>query len=82
MTEGLRNIEQAAAYLGISKKSLYALTAARAVPFSRPAGTKHIRFTQAHLDEIVAAGEQPVIAPPTQLQVAARRPARRAGRAA
>ncbi|WP_045746424.1 helix-turn-helix domain-containing protein [Actinoplanes rectilineatus] len=64
MAEGLRNVKEAAAYLGISPKTLYAMTAARSVPFTRPGGGKHIRFSQAHLDAIVAAGEQQVIQPP------------------
>jgi excisionase family DNA binding protein len=61
-SEGLRNIEQAAAWLGIPKKSLYNLTAARAVPFTKVG--RHIRFSQEHLDAIVAAGSQPVIEAP------------------
>lgn len=73
MADGLRNIEEAAAYLGISKSALYAKTAAREVPFTRVG--KHIRFSQAHLDAIVAAGEQPVITAPTRLQATAGRPA-------
>jgi excisionase family DNA binding protein len=82
MTEPMFTVAEAAAWLKISKKSLYALTAARAVPFTRPAGTKHIRFTQAHLDQIAADGYQPPIAAPTRIQVAARRRAGRSGRVA
>jgi excisionase family DNA binding protein len=75
VSDGLRTIKEAAAYLGIPAKTLYALTAARKVPFTRPAGTKHIRFSQEHLDRIVADGDQPVIEPPTRLRlVAARTP--------
>ena len=80
MAEQFFTVKEAAAQLKISAKTLYALTAARAVPFTRPAGTKHIRFSQAHLDQIVAMGEQPVIEPPTRLHVSARRG--RAGRRA
>lgn len=79
MPDGLRNIEEAAAYLGITKKTLYAKTAARSVPFTKIG--RHIRFSQEHLDAIVAAGEQPVIEAPKRLRLPARRVAR-SGRAA
>lgn len=71
MSDGLRNVEQAAAYLGIPKKSLYAMTAARSVPFTKFG--RHIRFSQEHLDAIVAAGEQPTIQAPAPLRVVGRR---------
>lgn len=77
MSDGLLDVEAAAAYLGIPKKALYAKTAARSVPFTKIG--RHIRFTQAHLDAIVAAGEQAVVVAPTRLKVAA---GRRQGRAA
>lgn len=80
MTEPMFTVKQAAEKLNISPKTLYKLTAARAVPFTRPAGVRAIRFTQAHIDAIAASGEQPVIEAPTRIQVAARR--RRIGRAA
>jgi excisionase family DNA binding protein len=70
MSDGLRDIEQAAAYLGLTKSALYAKTAARSVPFTKIG--RNIRFTQAHLDAIVAAGEQPVIESPAQLRLAGR----------
>jgi excisionase family DNA binding protein len=57
MTDGLRNVEEAALWLGIPKKTLQNLVTARQVPFTRPAKTRHIRFSQAHLDAIVAMGE-------------------------
>lgn len=66
-------VAEAAAILKISPKTLYALAAARAVPCTRPGGTRAIRFTPAHLDAIAAQGEQPVIRPPTRLQAAALR---------
>lgn len=69
MSEPLRDVEQAAAWLGITKKSLYAMTAARSVPFTKVG--KHVRFTQDHLDAIVAAGEQPVAEIPSVLRGAA-----------
>jgi excisionase family DNA binding protein len=64
---GLRNVEEAAAWLGISRSSLYALTAARAVPFTKVG--RHIRFSQEHLDAIVTAGEQPMASAPSRLRV-------------
>lgn len=75
MSDGLRDIEAAAEWLGIPKKTLQNYVTARTVPFSRVG--KHVRFSQAHLDAIVAAGEQPVITAPAQLGLA-----RRSGRAA
>lgn len=71
MTEGLRDIEQAAAWLGISKRTLQEYVTARTVPFTWVG--RHVRFAQHHLDAIVAAGEQPVIQAPTQIQIATRR---------
>lgn len=68
--EGLRNVDEAAAYLGIPKKTLYAKTAAREVPFTKVG--RHIRFSQAHLDAIVAAGEQPVVQPSAPLRLLGR----------
>ena len=79
MTQALRNVKEAAEYLGIPPKSLYDMTAARTVPFTKVG--KHIRFSQDHLDAIVASGEQAVIEAPTQLRAARRGPGRR-GRAA
>jgi excisionase family DNA binding protein len=75
MNEGLRNIDQAAAWLGISKRTLEEYVTARSVPFTKVG--RHVRFTQAHLDAIVAAGEQPVIEAPTRLQAVRPRSARR-----
>lgn len=75
MSDGLRDIEAAAAFLGLTKKALYGMTAARSVPFTKVG--RNIRFSQAHLDAIVAAGEQPVIQAPARLQ-ASRRPSRSA----
>lgn len=74
MSENMRNVKQAAAYLGISVKTLYKLTAARAVPFSRPGGGKTIVFSQEHLDAIIAAGEQPVIEARGPLRIAGTHP--------
>lgn len=61
MSEPLRNIDTAAEWLGISASTLQKMVAARTVPFTKVG--KHVRFSQDHLDQIVAAGEQPVIDP-------------------
>lgn len=63
MGDALRNVKQAAEWLGIPPKTLYAMTAARTVPFTKVG--RHIRFSDDHLREIVAAGEQTVIKPPS-----------------
>jgi len=76
MSDHMFTVKEAADYLRIPVKTLYKLTAARAVPFTRPGGTRHIRFTQEHLDTIAANGEQRVISAPTRLQVVASRTAR------
>lgn len=70
--EPLKTIAEAAAYLNIPESTLAALVSARRVPFTRPAGTKHIRFAPEHLAEIVAMGEEHVAPVPTRLQVVAR----------
>jgi excisionase family DNA binding protein len=75
MSDGLRGVDEAAAWLGITKSSLYAMTAARSVPFTKVG--RRIKFSQAHLDAIVAAGEQPVIESSTPLRLL-----RQTGRAA
>lgn len=61
VTEGLRNIEQAAEYLNISKSTLRDMVTAHRVPHTRVG--RHVRFAQHHLDAIIAAGEQPAINP-------------------
>jgi excisionase family DNA binding protein len=75
MSEGLRNIEQAATWLGISKRTLEEYVTARSVPFTKVG--RHVRFAQHHLDAIVEAGEQPAIQAPTRLEVTRQRSARR-----
>jgi excisionase family DNA binding protein len=72
MSEGLRDIEAAALWLGIPKKTLQAYVTARAVPFTKVG--KHVRFSQEHLDAIVAAGYQPVVQPPSALRIVAGHP--------
>jgi len=52
----LLTMEEAAAVLTISESWLRKKVAARAVPFTKIG--KQVRFTQAHIDAIIAAGEQ------------------------
>lgn len=64
MTAGraaLRTIPEAAEWLGVHESWLRRAVSARAVPHTRLG--KHVRFSQAHLDQIVAAGEQQVPTP-------------------
>lgn len=56
MTGPLKNVIEAAEWLGIPKASLQAMVSGRTVPFTFVG--KHVRFAQEHLDAIVAAGEQ------------------------
>lgn len=66
-----RDVAAAAAWLGVSTSWLYKQAAARRVPHSRVAGGQ-IRFTQAHLDAILAAGEQAVITTSPRLSIVGR----------
>lgn len=75
-TDDLRDIEKAAAWLGIPVETLRKKVTARAVPHTRIG--RHVRFAQHHLDAIVAAGEQPVATAPTRIQVRAIRSSRAA----
>jgi excisionase family DNA binding protein len=59
VADGLRNIEQAAEYLNISKSTLRDMVTAHKVPHTRVG--RHVRFAQHHLDAIVAAGERPAV---------------------
>lgn len=72
MSEGLRNIKDAADWLGIPAKTLQGYVTARAVPFTKVG--RHVRFSQAHLDAIVAAGEQPVAETPSALRIVGTHP--------
>lgn len=51
--------------LDVGEDWVYTQVAARAIPFSRLPGEgsnrKLIRFTAAHVDQILAAGEEPVV---------------------
>jgi excisionase family DNA binding protein len=44
-------VERAAAYLGVSRDSLYKLTAARAIPFRKRPGGQRLLFHRAELDQ-------------------------------
>lgn len=70
---GLRNMHEAADWLGISWETLRKMASARQVPCTKIGA--QIRFTQAHLDAIVAAGEQQVATAPTRATVTAIRAA-------
>lgn len=72
--DGLRDMHEAAEWLGVSWETLRKKVTARQVPFTKVFGTQ-VRFTQAHLDAIVAAGEEPVATAPTRAQVIAIRAA-------
>jgi excisionase family DNA binding protein len=63
----LRDIAEAAAWLSVSPSWLQKRVSARLVPHTRIG--KHVRFTQDHLDQIVAEGETPVIEPPSYLSL-------------
>lgn len=52
-------VAELAEHLGISESWIRHRCAARAIPFTKVA--RQIRFTQAHVEQIVAAGEQPVV---------------------
>jgi excisionase family DNA binding protein len=56
MTDPLKNVIEAAEWLGIPPRSLEAMVTANRVPHTRIG--KHVRFAQEHLDAIVAAGER------------------------
>lgn len=72
--DGLRDLQEAAEWLGVSWETLRKKVSARQVPFTKIFGTQ-VRFTQEHLDEIVAAGQQPVATAPSRAQVVAIRAA-------
>jgi excisionase family DNA binding protein len=75
--EPLRNYDQAAAWLGVARGWLEAEVQAGRVSHTRLG--KHVRFTQEHLDELVARGERRAstpdsVAPPPSLPVRTPRP--------
>jgi excisionase family DNA binding protein len=70
----LLTIAEAAAYLNIPVTTLRDKVTQRAVPFTRIG--RHVRFTDAHLAAIIAAGESQ--APPPRPATAGPAPSRRA----
>jgi excisionase family DNA binding protein len=70
----LLTIAEAAAVLNVPENWLRKKVAAHAVPYTRLG--KHVRFTPAHLDQIIESGEQrpiAVVAPGQGLSSRARR---------
>lgn len=68
-----------AEYLGVSESWVYKQTARRRIPHTRVG--REIRFTPEHVQQILAAGDQPAIsAPPVVTHI--RRPRHRTPRAA
>jgi excisionase family DNA binding protein len=73
----LLSIDEAAAYLNVPARWVAEAVRVRKVRCTRIG--KHVRFRLEHLDEIVAAGEQPVATPATKT-VTQLRPDRRRSR--
>jgi excisionase family DNA binding protein len=78
MADGLRDVAEAAEWLGIGKSTLQRLVTAHAVPCTRIG--RLVRFSQDDLDAIVSSRKQAVVQASTRAQVVAIR--QRAGRAA
>lgn len=57
------NPDEVAAYLGLSKKSIYKLVDARSIPFSKPGGLDSLRFDIKAIDKWME--KQAVPAKPT-----------------
>lgn len=68
MSEPLKGYAEAAAWLGVPRKWLEDRVQRGEAPHTRLG--KHVRFTQAHLDAIVVAGESRVstVVVPTELK--------------
>jgi hypothetical protein len=64
---------QAAVLLGIGKSTLKKRVAARAVPFTNPAGVNIITFSDDDLRAIIAAGRKPTTAESRPRPTSARR---------
>lgn len=73
----LLNIDEAAAYLNVPARWVADAVRQRKVRCTRIG--KHVRFRIEHLDELIAAGEQPVTTPAQPLTVVPQ-PRRRGGR--
>lgn len=69
----LLTIDEAAAYLNVPARWVAEAVRVRRIRCSRIG--KHVRFRPQHLDELIAAGEQPVTEPTAPI-VAAQPPAR------
>lgn len=62
----LLTITEAAEYLNVSERWVQEAVRQRRLRCTRLG--KHVRFRLEHLDELVAAGEQPVTGPPVKLK--------------
>ena len=62
----LLTISEAAEYLNVPQRWVQEAVRQRKVRCTRLG--KHVRFRLEHLDELVAAGEQPVTGPPVRLK--------------
>jgi len=62
----LLTISEAAEYLNVPQRWVQEAVRHRKVRCTRLG--KHVRFRLEHLDELVAAGEQPVTGPPVRLK--------------
>jgi excisionase family DNA binding protein len=62
----LLTIAEAAAYLNVPVRWVADAVRQRKVRYTRIG--KHVRFRMEHLDELIEAGEQPVVTPPQVLR--------------
>ena len=74
LREPLRNYDEAAAWLGVARSWLEAEVQAGRVSHTRLG--KHVRFTQEHLDELIARGEERAVWPEDQPEGELRPPRR------
>lgn len=63
---GLLNIDEAAAYLNVPARWVADAVRQRKIRCTRIG--KHVRFRMEHLEELIAAGEQPVLAEVTPIR--------------
>lgn len=66
----LLDMDQLAAHLGVKRSWVKDKVAARQIPFTKVG--KHVRFTEEHVAQIVAMGEQSAITTPPRLTVVRR----------
>lgn len=71
--DDLWDMARLAQFLGLHVQTVKERVAARQIPFTRPLGTRSVRFTQQDVDDILAAGRVPAETAPTRDEVAARR---------